>query len=281
MQRVTVGRLQKMKREGEPIAMVTAYDFPTAQLAEKSGVDVVLVGDSLGMVVLGYESTVPVTIADMVHHTRAVRRGLVRPLLVADLPFLTYHQGEQAALTAAGRLMQEGGATAVKMEGGRELAPTVAACVAAGIPVMGHIGLLPQAVHQTGYRIRGKSVHEVEQLQQDAEALAAAGAFALVLECVTEEVARAVSEAVAIPTIGIGSGRYCDGQVLVFHDLVRFSAGDFLPSFAKTYADVGTAVREGLTQYVKDVKSKRFPDSEHTFRASDELVQQLYGGERV
>ena len=192
--RVTVARLQKMKREREPIAMLTAYDYPTGQLAEASGVDVVLVGDSLGMVVLGYELTVPVTLEDMVRHTRAVRRGISRPLLVADLPFLTYRLGVRDALQAAGRLMQEGGASAVKMEGGRDLAPTVKACVEAGIPVMGHIGLKPQAVHQTGYRIQGKTEQSVRELVDDAEALTEAGVFAFVLECVTEEAAQTVSE---------------------------------------------------------------------------------------
>lgn len=271
---VTVARLQKMKREREPIAMLTAYDYPTGQLAEASGVDVVLVGDSLGMVVLGYELTVPVTLEDMVHHTRAVRRGISRPLLVADLPFLTYRLGVRDALQAAGRLMQEGGASAVKMEGGRDLAPTVKACVEAGIPVMGHIGLKPQAVHQTGYRIQGKTEQSVRELVDDAEALTEAGAFAFVLECVTEEAAQTISESVPVPTIGIGSGRQCDGQVLVFHDVVQFSVNGFRPSFVKTYADAGETVLSGLAEYVRDVKNRRFPQEQHVFHGKSAV----YGG---
>lgn len=271
---VTVTKLQKMKQKKEPIAMLTAYDYPSGQLAEESGVDVILVGDSLGMVVLGYDSTVPVTIDDMVHHTKAVRRGISRPLLVADLPFLTYHLGTRDALKAAGRLLQESGATAVKMEGGRELAPTVKACVEAGIPVMGHIGLKPQAVNQSGYRIQGKTANSQRELMDDAKALTEAGAFAIVLECVAEEAAQMISEAIPVPTIGIGSGRYCDGQVLVFHDVVQYSVNGLQPSFVKTYADVRRTVETGLGKYVQDVKTGRFPEEEHTFHAQEAV----YGG---
>lgn len=272
---VTISRLRQMKEKREPIAMLTAYDFPTAQLAESSGADIVLVGDSLGNVVLGYESTVPVTLDDMVHHTRAARRGLNRSFLVADLPFLTYRTSVEEALKACGRLMQQGGAKAVKMEGGAELAPVVRAAVTAGVPVMGHIGLKPQTVYQTGYRVQGKTEDSVKELKRDAEALVAAGVFALVLECVTEEAAQAVTEAVPVPTIGIGSGRYCDGQVLVFHDVVQFGLSAFRPSFVKAYAEAGRVMLDGLTQYVNDVKGRRFPEPQHVFRQ-----EPVYGGEK-
>lgn len=272
---VTISRLRQMKEKREPIAMLTAYDFPTAHLAESSGADIVLVGDSLGNVVLGYESTVPVTLDDMVHHARAVRRGLNRSFLVADLPFLTYRTSVEEALKACGRLMQQGGAKAVKMEGGAELAPVVRAAVTAGVPVMGHIGLKPQTVYQTGYRVQGKTEDSVKELKRDAEALVAAGVFALVLECVTEEAAQAVTEAVPVPTIGIGSGRYCDGQVLVFHDVVQFGLNVCRPSFVKAYAEAGRVMLDGLTQYVNDVKGRRFPEPQHAFRQ-----EPIYGGEK-
>lgn len=275
---VTVAKLQKMKQGKEPIAMVTAYDYPSGQLAEASGVDVVLVGDSLGMVVLGYDSTVPVTTDDMVHHTRAVKRGISRPLLVADLPFLTYRLSIRDALQAAGRLMQEAGTAAVKMEGGRELAPTVKACVEAGIPVMGHIGLKPQAVNQTGYRIQGKTADSLRELTNDAEALTEAGVFAIVLECVTEEAAQVISETIPVPTIGIGSGRYCDGQVLVFHDLIQFGMSGLRPSFVKTYTNIGEMAKNALQHYVDDVKTGRFPEKAHVFHAGERLVHNIYGG---
>lgn len=278
---VTVATLQKMKLNKERIAMMTAYDYPSGQLAEASEVDVILVGDSVGMVVLGYESTVPVTTADMIHHSRAVRRGISRPLLVADLPFLTYHLSSRDALLAAGRLMQEGGAAAIKMEGGQELAPTIKACVQAGIPVMGHIGLKPQAVNQSGYRIQGRTAASLRQLTEDAQALTEAGAFAIVLECVTEEAAQMISADVPIPTIGIGSGRYCDGQVLVFHDVLQYGVDSFRPSFVKSYANIGENIQTGLHNYVQDVKSGHFPQEAHIFHAHEELKATVYGGKRA
>lgn len=271
---VTVAKLKKMKQQREPIAMLTAYDYPSGKLAETGGVDVILVGDSLGMVVLGYDSTVPVTLDDMVHHTRAVKRGIVKPLLVADLPFLTSHLSTRDALRAAGRLVQEGGATAVKSEGGRELVPTIKACVAAGIPVMGHIGLQPQAVNETGYRIQGKTAQSAQALMDDAQALVEAGVFSIVLECVTEETAHMITEAIPVPTIGIGSGRYCDGQVLVFHDVVQYGIGGLQPSFVKTYANVREEIQKGLAEYVHDVKAGNFPEKEHIFHTNEPV----YGG---
>lgn len=278
---VTVARLQKMKQNKQKIAMITAYDFPSGQLAEASGADVILVGDSVGMVVLGYETTVRVTTDDIIHHTRAVSRGISRPLLVADLPFLTYHLSTRDALLAAGKLIQEGGATAIKMEGGKELAATVKACVQAGIPVMGHIGLTPQTVNQTGYRIEGKTAASVQKLKEDAKALVEAGVFAIVLECVTEEAAKIITSAVPVPTIGIGSGSFCDGQVLVFHDVLQYGLDGFLPSFVKTYANIGATIQKGLTEYVNDVKAGKFPQAQHTFHAEEQLKAPLDGGTQL
>ncbi|MGI6126251.1 MAG: 3-methyl-2-oxobutanoate hydroxymethyltransferase [Planifilum sp.] len=275
--KVTTRSLAQMKKRGEPIAMLTAYDYPSAKLAEAAGVDVILVGDSLGMVVLGYDSTVSVTLDDMTHHTKAVVRGSKRALVVADLPFLTAHLGKAEVLKAAGRLMQEGGAQAVKMEGGEAIADAVRACTAAGIPVMGHLGLTPQSVHQLGgYRVQGKEAEGARRILREARILEVAGVFALVLECVPEELAREITEAVRVPTIGIGAGRHCDGQVLVYHDVLKM-ASDLQPSFVKAYAEVGRQITDALRQYVEDVRHRRFPEEKHVFR-SPEVQASLYGG---
>ncbi|MBO2531542.1 ketopantoate hydroxymethyltransferase [Planifilum fulgidum] len=275
--KVTTRTLSRMKQKGEPIAMLTAYDYPSAKLAEAAGVDVILVGDSLGMVVLGYDSTVPVTLDDMTHHTKAVVRGAERAMVVADLPFLTAHLGKEEVLRAAGRLMQEGGAQGVKMEGGEAIVDAVRACTAAGIPVMGHLGLTPQSVHQLGgYRIQGKDAEMARRILREARMLEEAGIFALVLECVPEELAREITGAVSVPTIGIGAGRHCDGQVLVYHDVLQM-ASDIRPSFVKTYAEVGKQIVDALRRYVEDVRERRFPEEEHVFH-SPEVQAALYGG---
>jgi 3-methyl-2-oxobutanoate hydroxymethyltransferase len=277
--RVTVTTLRRMKEQKEPIAMITAYDAPSAVVAEAGGADVILVGDSLGMVVLGYDSTVPVTLADMIHHTKAVARRNRRALLVTDLPFLTAHLQKDDVLKAAARLMQEGGAQAVKVEGAHAVLPSIQACIAAGIPVMGHIGLTPQSVHQLGgYRIQGKDRETAQRLLEEAQVLEAAGVFALVLECVPEELAQRISQRLTIPTIGIGAGRGCDGQVLVFHDLVGYGSGGRVPSFVKQYASIGENAQEGVQRYVEEVKSGRFPTEEHVFRMDPAVVEGLYGG---
>ncbi|MCG0237802.1 MAG: 3-methyl-2-oxobutanoate hydroxymethyltransferase [Firmicutes bacterium] len=275
-ERVTVATVQRMKREGRRIAMLTAYDYPTARLLDEAGVDILLVGDSVGMAVLGYDSTVPVTLADILHHTRAVSRGARRALVVADMPFMTYQVSEEEALRNAARLLQEGGAQAVKLEGGEAIAPTVRRLVAAGIPVMGHVGLLPQSVHALGgYRVQGKTEAAARQLLRDAEALAAAGAFAIVLELIPRELARLVTERLPIPTIGIGAGPDCDGQVLVVHDMLGLYLGK-PPRFVKRYADLATAVTRAVSEYVAEVREGRFPGPEHSVEMPAEVLERLY-----
>lgn len=274
---ITTADIRKKKEAGTPITMVTAYDYPSAKLVEEAGVDMILVGDSLGMVVLGYDSTLPVTMDDMIHHTKAVTRAAKRSFVVTDLPFLSYHGTVEEAVKNAGRLMQEGLAKAVKMEGGRELAPIVTRCVQAGIPVVGHIGLTPQSVHQLGgYKVQGRDVAAARRLLEEAVALQEAGAFAIVLECVPEEVSAMITEKLEIPVIGIGAGAKCDGQVLVFHDLVGY-ASELTPKFVKRYANVGDIIREGVAAYIKEVEDRRFPAPEHVFHASEETIKQLYG----
>jgi 3-methyl-2-oxobutanoate hydroxymethyltransferase len=254
---ITLAKLRQKKLNGEKIVMVTAYDFPGAQLAEAAGVDMILVGDSVGMVVLGHETTVQVTMDDMVHHTRAVTRGCSIPLVVADLPFLSCQITVEEALRNAGRLMQEGYAHAVKLEGGQEVAPTVRRIVQAGIPVVGHLGYTPQSVHQLGVAMQGKSAWAAKQLLDDALALQEAGAFAVVLELVPFEVAQEVTKRLTIPTIGIGSGPFCDGQVQVYHDLLGMAA--FTPRHAKHYAEIGEAIRQAFAAYANEVRQGTFP----------------------
>ncbi|KQL49328.1 3-methyl-2-oxobutanoate hydroxymethyltransferase [Brevibacillus choshinensis] len=274
---ITTSDIRKKKEASIPITMMTAYDFPSAKLVEEAGVDMILVGDSLGMVVLGYDSTIPVTMDDMIHHTKAVTRAAKRAFVVTDLPFLSYHGTVEEAVKNAGRLMQEGFAKAVKMEGGRELAQLVTRCVQAGIPVVGHIGLTPQSVHQLGgYKVQGRDLAQAQRLLEDAIALQEAGAFAIVLECVPEEVTGMISQKLDIPIIGIGAGVTCDGQVLVFHDVVGY-ASQITPKFVKRYAEIGDTIREAVAGYVKEVEERRFPAPEHVFHASEDTIKQLYG----
>lgn len=275
-QALTLPKIKAMKQAGHKIAMLTAYDYPSAILAEEAGVDMILVGDSLGNVVLGYDTTVPVTLDDMIYHTRAVARGATCTMIVADMPFATYRLGPGETLRNAARLMREGGAHAVKMEGGADLADEIYRLTAAGIPVVGHLGLMPQSVHQIGgYKVQGKQREEAEKLLADARALEQAGAFAIVLELVTEPLAAAVTRSVSVPTIGIGSGRGCDGQVLVYHDLLRYGSGIRDKRFVKTYADVGTVIRQAISDYVSDVKSQSFPEEKHGFSLDETSVKMV------
>ncbi|GAB6990269.1 3-methyl-2-oxobutanoate hydroxymethyltransferase [Paenibacillus pini] len=275
---LSIVKMKKMKQEGVPLSMVTAYDYSSAQLVEEAGIDMILVGDSLGNVVQGEHTTLPVTIEDMVYHTRAVVRGAGNTFIVTDMPFMTYHGSIDETLRNVRRIMQEGHAHAIKMEGGREICETVKKIVQAGVPVIGHIGLTPQSVNQIGgYLIQGKDEQDAQRLLEDAKALEQAGAFGIVLELVTEEVARFISEQISIPTIGIGAGRYCDGQVLVFHDLFQYASPYRSKRFVKTYGDVGTMIREGVSQYVKEVKDRSFPAENHVFTAEDHVVESLYG----
>jgi len=280
---VTTARLRQMKTKGEPITVVTAYDYPSAQLAEAAGADVLLVGDSLGNVVQGRDTTIPVTLDQMIYHTEMVSRAVRVPFVVADMPFAMYHGSVDATIQAAARLMREGGAKAVKLEGGREIAPAVQALANAGIPVMGHLGLTPQSVHAIGgYKVQGKQPTAAARLLEDAKRLEEAGIFALVLELVTDELADRVTRETSVPTIGIGAGARCDGQVLVFHDILQYSLRPHPKKFVKTYADIGGAIRRALAEYVRDVKQRSFPEERHTFRVeqspAEPLPERLYGG---
>ncbi len=273
--RVTIGDIKEMKQKGERFSMLTAYDYSVAKLIDEAGVPLVLVGDSLGMVILGYESTIPVTMEDMLHHTKAVVRGTRRALVVADLPFMTYHTSVAEALRNSARCIQEGGAQAVKLEGGELMAETVRRVVQCGIPVMGHIGFTPQSVHQLGgYKVRGKSLEQAEQLVKDAVALEQAGAFAIVLETVPAALSTLITRKVSVPTIGIGSGLDCDAQVQVISDLLGLFT-DFVPRHAKRYAHLAEAIRAALAQYQKEVKEGAFPAKEHSFTIDSSIIQEL------
>lgn len=259
---ITVRTFLKMKQAGEKIAMTTAYDYPSAQLLEEAGVHALLIGDSLGMVVQGNTSPIPVRLEDILYHTRMVSRAVTRPLVVADLPFLTYQISPEQALQSAARLLQEGGAHAVKLEGGVAMAETVRRLVDTGIPVMAHIGLTPQSVNAFGgWTIQGRTEAQARRLIDDATALEQAGAFAVVLELMPSEVAQAVTRQLSIPTIGIGAGPHCDGQVLVFHDMMGFTAG-YIPKHNKRYADLAGTIRQAAADYVADVTRGSFPDEE-------------------
>ncbi|MQC27264.1 MAG: 3-methyl-2-oxobutanoate hydroxymethyltransferase [Chloroflexi bacterium] len=263
------------KRSGEPITMLTAYDYPTALAVDRAGIDSILVGDSLGMVVLGYENTLPVTMADMLHHCRAVARGAQYALLIGDMPFMSYQVSVEQAVANAGRFLQEAGMDAVKLEGGRERAEAVRQIVAAGIPVMGHLGLTPQSVHQLGgWRSQGRTATAAKRLLEDALALEEAGAFSVVLESVPDRLAGLISEKLSIPTIGIGAGLACDGQVLVTHDLLGLF-DRFTPKFVKQYAQLHAVMGEALTDFKEDVEAKTFPGEEHSVGIKDEEWESL------
>ena len=273
--RVTIRDLSRMKRNGEKIPMITAYDYTSAQLVEQAGVPLILVGDSLGQVVLGYDSTVPVTMDEMVHHIKTVVRGTQRAHVVGDLPFLSYHADVPEAIRNAGRLLKEGGAQSVKLEGGRTQAQTVTRIVESGIPVMGHIGLTPQAVNQLGgYRVQGRSLKDAVRLMEDARALEEAGAYAIVLECVPAQLAQMITECVDVPTIGIGAGAGCDGQVQVFHDMMGLYR-DFTPKHARQYAQLGQTIVEATRSYVQDVENEQFPDDSESFKLSESVLEAL------
>lgn len=263
---ITISQILAAKVEKRRVSMITCYDSAFARLIDQSGIDIVLVGDSLGNVMLGYDSTIPVTMEDMLHHTKAVARVLTRPFLCADMPFLSYNVSIEQALTNAGRLIQQGLAQGVKLEGGRSIAPQVKALVNAGIPVMGHLGLTPQSVHAMGgYRVQGRGDAAQSALLEDAKALQDAGAFSLVLEMVPADLAAKVTAELKIPTIGIGAGPKCDGQVLVLHDILGFDDG-FNPKFLKKYAQLGKTVREAIQAYDQDVKSGAFPTDDQSFK---------------
>ncbi len=274
---LTITDIRKMKEQGVPVTMITAYDYAMSRNVNEAGVDMILVGDSLGNVMLGYSSTIPVTMDEMIHHTKAVMRGNSRALVVGDMPFMSYEGDMNEALHNAGRFLKETGCTAVKLEGGSEVAPLVKKMVTAGIPVVGHIGLTPQSVNQLGgFKVQGKDSDAAQKLLDDARALEEAGAFAIVLECVpaalAEKVTGILKKAV---TIGIGAGSACDGQVLVCNDLLGVSTG-FCPKFVKKYADVHQVVVDAVQAYIADTKARTFPAEEHTFSIQDDVLKKLY-----
>ncbi len=273
--RVTITNIKAMKRRGEKIVMLTAYDYPTARLVEEAGVPMILVGDTLGMVVLGYDSTLPVTMDDMLHHVKAVSRGTKKALIVADMPFMSYQTGPDEALRNAGRFLQEAGAHAIKLEGGVTVADSVRKIVDAGIPVMGHIGLTPQSVHQLGgWKVQGKKPQDAVRLMNDALALEQAGAFAVVLELVPTALSSLISKRLHIPTIGIGAGAGCDGQVQVYHDLLGLY-GDFVPKHARQYAQIGDAIKEAIASYAQDVREGSFPTADQSFEMDERALTEL------
>jgi 3-methyl-2-oxobutanoate hydroxymethyltransferase len=275
MMRITINQLMGMKQRGEKIAMLTAYDYATAKLIDESGIPVILVGDSLGMVVLGYESTIPVTIDEMLHHTRAVVRGAKQALVVGDMPFMTYHATISEALRNAARFIQEGAAQAVKLEGGEVMAETISRITSYGIPVMGHIGLTPQSVHQIGgYRVMGKTAEEAARLLRDAIALEEAGAFAIVLELVPAPLSKLITEKISVPTIGIGSGKDCDGQVQVISDLLGLYT-DFVPKHAKQYAKLSDIIKQATLSYIAEVQAETFPTAKESYPMDEAIIADL------
>ncbi|PFG73243.1 3-methyl-2-oxobutanoate hydroxymethyltransferase [Tepidiforma thermophila] len=276
MGRLSIHKLKEWKAQGRRFAMITAYDYPTARLVEQAGIPIILVGDSLGSVVLGYDSTVPVTMDDIVYHTRAVVRATEKAIVVADMPFMSYQADPNEAMRNAGRLLKEGGATAVKLEGGSHIVPLVRRMVEAGIPVMGHLGLTPQSVNQFGgHKVQGKTPAAAAKLIADARALEDAGAFAVVLETIPAPLARMVTERLAIPTIGIGAGPHCDAQVQVLHDMLGIYDDRRPLKHAKRYAVLGAAIRDAVRAYIEEVEGGAFPTAEHSFEMDEATLAEL------
>ncbi|MGE0599900.1 MAG: 3-methyl-2-oxobutanoate hydroxymethyltransferase [Dehalococcoidia bacterium] len=276
MGRISIHQLKQWKAEGKRFAMITAYDYPSARLVEQAGIPIILVGDSVGSVVLGYDSTVPVTMEDIVYHTRAVVRATSKAIILADMPFMSYQANADEAVRNAGRLLQEGGATAVKLEGGSHVAPLVRRMVESGIPVMGHLGLTPQSVNQFGgHKVQGKTPAAAAKLVNDARALEEAGAFAVVLETIPAPLAKMVSERISIPTIGIGAGPYCDAQVQVFHDMLGIYDDRRTLKHAKRYAVLGATIRDAVRSYIDEVEGGEFPTKEHSFEMEEATLNEL------
>ena len=275
--RLTIKDLQDMKARGEKIPMMTAYDYTSGKLLEQAGIPLMLVGDSLGMVVLGYDSTVPVTMGDMLHHIKTVVRGTEKAHIVGDLPFMSYHAEVSEAIRNAGRILKEGGAQSIKLEGGQEMAETVNRIVKSGIPVMGHVGLTPQSVNQLGgYRVQGKTISDAIRLMEDTRALEEAGAYAVVLECVPAALAQMITDRLSIPTIGIGAGAGCDGQVQVLHDFLGLFT-DFLPKHARRYANLAETIQDAASQYISDVHLGEFPTDKESYKMSQSVLDELAG----
>jgi 3-methyl-2-oxobutanoate hydroxymethyltransferase len=273
--RVTITEIKEMKQKKEKIPMLTAYDYVTAKIVDEAGVPLILVGDSLGNVILGYESTIPVTMEEMIHHTKAVVRGAKKALIIGDMPFMTYHISVSDALHNAARFIQEGGTQGVKLEGGEVVAEKVRRLVDCGIPVMGHIGLTPQSIHQLGgFKVQGKVVEAARKLLNDARILEEAGAFAVVLECIPAPLSKLITQKLAIPTIGIGAGPDCDGQVLVISDMLGLYT-EFVPKHVKQYAKLAGEIKTAVSSYISEVKSRSFPAKEQSYTMDERLVKQL------
>ena len=275
-EKFTVSSFMESKKKGEKITMLTAYDYTTAKLLDESGADTLLVGDSLGMVMLGYDSTLKVTVDDIIHHTKAVARGAKRAMVIADMPYLSYHISVEETIRNAGRLIQEGNAQAVKLEGGEEILEMIKGLIRAQIPVIGHLGLTPQSVNMMGgYKVQGKSEAQAKKLISDAKLLEEAGVFGIVLECVPKQLAELVSKSISIPTIGIGAGVGCDGQVLVIQDMLGMYS-DLTPKFVKQYRNIGDDIRAGVKEYIQEVKTAVFPEDKHSFTIKEEILKKLY-----
>lgn len=273
--KVTIAELQQKKEQGQKITMMTAYDYPTAHLVDQAGIDTILVGDSLGMVMLGYDSTVPVTMDEMIHHCKAVHRGVKSGFIIGDMPFMSYQINVEQAVENAGRFMKEAGCDSVKLEGGSEMASVVKAIVTAGVPVCGHIGLTPQtATMLSGFKVQAKDAESARQLVKSAKDLQEAGAFMMVMECIPDLVAEKITNELKIPTIGIGAGKNCDGQVLVYHDLVGLFER-FTPKFVKQYVNLAPQVKEALVQYRTEVEEGTFPGPEHTFSMKEDEAEKI------
>ena len=271
----TVATLQAQKDSHDKITMLTAYDYSTAKLMDEAGINMLLVGDSLGMVMLGYEDTLTVTMEDMIHHTKAVSRGAKNAFVVGDMPFMSYQTSIYDAVYNAGRLMKEGRCHAVKLEGGMSVCPQIKAIVEAGIPVVGHIGLTPQSVNALGgFKVQGKSEEAARKLIEEAKAVEAAGAFSIVLECVPAKLAELITASLRIPTLGIGAGVHCDGQILIYQDMLALFS-DFTPKFAKQFANVGALMKQAFADYIKETKEGAFPGPEHGFKIDDEVIEKL------
>ena len=279
--RININQIKEMKQKGEKITMLTAYDYSTAKIVDEVGIPLILVGDSLGMVVLGYESTIPVTMDEMIHHTKAVVRGTKQAMVIGDMPFMTYHVSVDDALRNAARFIQEGGAQAVKLEGGVTVAEKVRRIMECGIPVMGHIGLTPQSIHQLGgFKVQGKTPEAAVRMLKDAQALDEAGAFAIVLETVPAPLATLITQEISIPTIGIGAGIGCDGQVQIINDMLG-SFTDFIPKHAKQYAKLADIIRAAVTEYDNEVKAGTFPTDKQSFSIDESILAELTKGSRV
>ncbi|CCJ33036.1 MULTISPECIES: 3-methyl-2-oxobutanoate hydroxymethyltransferase [Caloramator] len=271
----TVSSFKEAKQKGQRLTMLTAYDYSMAKLIDEAGIDGILVGDSLGMVALGYENTLSVTVDDMVHHIKAVARGAKNALIVGDMPFLSYHISIEESIKNAGRLIQEGGCHAVKLEGGIEVLDKVKAIIKAQIPVMGHIGLTPQSVNMLGgFKVQGKTKESIKKLIDDAKYLEDAGVFAIVLEAVPDEVAKLITESISIPTIGIGAGKYCDGQILVVNDMLGLFS-DFVPKFVKKYRNLGDEIKGAIKEYIEEVRRGDFPEDSHSFKIDKDIVEEI------